>query len=71
MVLLQITGNANKQGGVESVDLNHSHRLFSDLVQLLGGVFLVFTQELWPEFDVSRLVHSMYVSETGSDGEVG
>ena len=50
---------------------NHSQRLGVGLANLVGSVLLVVTEELGSESDVSGLVDTVDVSETGSDGEVG
>lgn len=50
---------------------NHSQRLGVWLAELLGGVLLVFAQKLWSENDVSGLVDTVDVTESGGDGEVG
>lgn len=38
---------------------------------LLGNVLLVLLEELGPELDISRLIDTVDVTETGSNGEVG
>lgn len=40
-------------------------------LQLLSSVFLVLAQEFGSENDVSRLVDTVHVTESGGDGEVG
>lgn len=49
----------------------HLQRLGVGLVDLLGSVFLVVAQELGTEDDVSGLVDTVDVTESGGDGEVG
>lgn len=40
-------------------------------LSMLSGKGLVFLKELRMKFDVSWLVHAVYVSESGCDGEIG
>jgi hypothetical protein len=50
---------------------DHSQRLGVGLANLLSSVLLVVTKEFGSESDVSGLVDTVNISETGSDGEVG
>ena len=55
----------------EKQETVNSQRLGVGLANLLSSVLLVVTEELGPEGNVSGLVDTVNVSETGSDGEVG
>jgi hypothetical protein len=52
-------------------ETDHSQRLGVGLANLLSGVLLVVTEEFGSEGDVSGLVDTVNVSETGGNGEVG
>jgi hypothetical protein len=50
---------------------DHSQRLGVGLANLLSSVLLVVTKEFGSESDVSGLVDTVNISETGGNGEVG
>jgi len=59
---------ARQEGQTRKKD---SQRLGVGLANLLSSVLLVVTEEFGPEGDVSGLVDTVNVSETGGNGEVG
>ena len=58
-------------GGTGTSVENQEQGLLVAVVQLLGGVLLVLSEDLGSELDVTGLVDSVHVSESGGDGKVG
>jgi hypothetical protein len=58
-------------GGTGSTVEDEEERLLVTVLELLGHVGLVLAKDLGLELDVSGLVDTVDVSESGGDGEVG
>ena len=62
---MKIKGGVNKSQGHRTVQ-----GLLGCPTQFLAGIGLVFSQEVRSQFDITRFVHPMYVSEACGDTEI-